>query len=274
MYFIEPEYEASTVIGPAQTDAFTENTSPNYILREDTDYRRLTEENLDEAVINTDTSKYMEMVQSSWVLEETIKKLDLECSPEQLKSMIRTEQKDEKDPNLTIIVSYNDRVMAAKIANTLVQQLQIHIRNLQAEQIDGAYRIIGKQQEIAQAELDQALKDLQTYKLEKAQQSPADSAEEISSQVEEKRLDNAVRRGNDTIDLLNAKMLGLKISRSFVESEDSIIVLSPAVAPESPVKPNKKLNVAIAAVLGLLCSIFGVFLAEYLRQDPLDNETY
>ena len=77
----------------------------------------------------------------------------------------------------------------------------------------------------------------------------------------------------DTIDLLNAKMLGLK-SAALCGIEDSIVVLSPAVAPESPVKPNKKLNVAIAAVLGLLCSIFGVFLAEYLRQDPLDNETY
>lgn len=274
MYFIEPEYEASTVIGPLQNDALTNRTSSNYILREDTDYRRLTEDNIDEAFFNADVSKYMEMIQSSWVLEETIKKLDLDCSPEQLKGMIRTEQKDEKDPNLTIVVSYNDRVMAAKIANTLVQELQIHVRNLQAEQIDGAYRIMKKQQQIAQAELDQALKDLQTFRFEKAQQPPANSSEEISSQVEEKRLDNAVRRGNDTIDLLNAKMLGFKISRSFVESEDSIVVLSPAVAPESPVKPNKKLNVAIAAVLGLLCSIFGVFLAEYLRQDPLDNETY
>ena len=85
MYFIEPEYEASTVIGPLQNDALTNRTSSNYILREDTDYRRLTEDNIDEAFFNADVSKYMEMIQSSCFLEETNKKLYLECSTEQLK---------------------------------------------------------------------------------------------------------------------------------------------------------------------------------------------
>ncbi|MGE7689337.1 YveK family protein [Lysinibacillus sp. NPDC097214] len=47
---------------------------------------------------------------------------------------------------------------------------------------------------------------------------------------------------------------------------DNVNVLSPALLPEdpSPVKPNKMLNIAIAAVLGLMVGVGLAFLLEYL----------
>ncbi|HZK43157.1 MAG TPA: GNVR domain-containing protein, partial [Syntrophomonadaceae bacterium] len=84
--------------------------------------------------------------------------------------------------------------------------------------------------------------------------------------IEEKKLQNEINRREDLIDLLNTKMLEIKITQAFMESEDNIIVLSQAYVPDNPVQPNKKLNIAIAGILGLMLSIFGVFLAEYLRE--------
>ena len=39
----------------------------------------------------------------------------------------------------------------------------------------------------------------------------------------------------------------------------------PAVEPKKPVAPKKKLNIAIAGVLGLMVGVFGAFLVEYFE---------
>ena len=45
---------------------------------------------------------------------------------------------------------------------------------------------------------------------------------------------------------------------------DNVQVLDDAVVPETPIKPRPALNIAIAGVLGMMVSIFVVFLLEYL----------
>ena len=49
-------------------------------------------------------------------------------------------------------------------------------------------------------------------------------------------------------------------------SVDNVNILSPAVLAEnpSPVKPNKMLNIAIGAVVGLMIGVGLAFLLEYL----------
>ncbi|KXS48090.1 MAG: lipopolysaccharide biosynthesis protein, partial [Halanaerobium sp. T82-1] len=37
--------------------------------------------------------------------------------------------------------------------------------------------------------------------------------------------------------------------------------------PEDPVSPNTKLNVAIAAVLGLMLAVFIVFFKEFMKEE-------
>jgi capsular polysaccharide biosynthesis protein len=54
----------------------------------------------------------------------------------------------------------------------------------------------------------------------------------------------------------------LELMKEFMFS--SVVVISPANVPTSPIKPNKQLNVAIAFVLGLMFSILLAFLLEYL----------
>jgi capsular polysaccharide biosynthesis protein len=50
------------------------------------------------------------------------------------------------------------------------------------------------------------------------------------------------------------------------------VVLTPAVEPLAPVKPNKRMNVAIAFMLGLCLSTLLAFGLEYLKNNPIKLE--
>ncbi len=49
-----------------------------------------------------------------------------------------------------------------------------------------------------------------------------------------------------------------------IKKVDSVSIVDKAVTPEQPVKPNKKLNILIAFVVGLMASVGLVFMLEYL----------
>jgi len=49
-----------------------------------------------------------------------------------------------------------------------------------------------------------------------------------------------------------------------IKKVDSVSIVDTAVTPTHPVKPNKKLNVLIAFVVGLMASVGLVFLLEYM----------
>lgn len=58
---------------------------------------------------------------------------------------------------------------------------------------------------------------------------------------------------------------------------DYVQVLDDAIEPKLPIKPKPKLNMAIAGLLGMMVSIFVVFLLEYLDntiKTPEDTERY
>jgi len=43
-------------------------------------------------------------------------------------------------------------------------------------------------------------------------------------------------------------------------------VIDPAIEPNAPIKPNKKLNILIAGVLGLFIGIFVAFFLEFWQK--------
>jgi capsular polysaccharide biosynthesis protein len=62
-----------------------------------------------------------------------------------------------------------------------------------------------------------------------------------------------------------------------ITKADSVEVLDYAVVPNDPIKPNKMMNVAIAAVLGMMIGLFLTFLLEYMNnkiKTPNDIEKY
>lgn len=99
----------------------------------------------------------------------------------------------------------------------------------------------------------------------------------LQSELETLQADLAVRQHEDIIiqekvkfaqDTYNAfleKYEETRIARSSAIGDSSIIVISPAVEPLKPVAPNKKLNVAIAGVLGIMLGVFVAFFREYWK---------
>lgn len=50
-----------------------------------------------------------------------------------------------------------------------------------------------------------------------------------------------------------------------VVKASGVEVIDKAIVPEDPIKPNKKMNIAIAMVLGVMVSVFFIFLKEALN---------
>ena len=62
-----------------------------------------------------------------------------------------------------------------------------------------------------------------------------------------------------------------------ITKANDIQVIDKAILPQNPIKPNKMMNVAIAAVLGMMIGLFIVFLLEYLDnklKTPQDIEKH
>jgi uncharacterized protein involved in exopolysaccharide biosynthesis len=82
-------------------------------------------------------------------------------------------------------------------------------------------------------------------------------------------LDSEVKRNEGMVNSLRSKILELEMYKSLNSAENQVVVLSPAVVPEQPESSNRKLNVAIAGVLSLMLSVFGVFVVEHMRQEDI-----
>jgi len=63
-----------------------------------------------------------------------------------------------------------------------------------------------------------------------------------------------------------ANTMAQEFSKAVIEIKkvDSVSIVDTAVTPDNPVKPNKKLNILIAFVVGLMAAVGIVFLLEYL----------
>lgn len=79
-----------------------------------------------------------------------------------------------------------------------------------------------------------------------------------------KQLQTEVNRLEKTAQLLGDKVTETQIARSIDLGQTSVVVVSPANTPTSPIKPNKQLNIALALVLGLMVFTALAFVLEYL----------
>lgn len=62
-----------------------------------------------------------------------------------------------------------------------------------------------------------------------------------------------------------------------ITKANSVEVIDKAIAPENPIKPNKVMNIAVAAVLGVMIGLFIVFIIEYMDnkiKTPQDIEKH
>jgi capsular polysaccharide biosynthesis protein len=89
-------------------------------------------------------------------------------------------------------------------------------------------------------------------------------AELAGKRLEQDRLQSQVDRLKETFGTLAQKTTETQISKSINLGDTTVTIMSEASIPTSPIKPNKKLNMAIAMVLGLMVFTGLAFLLEYL----------
>jgi succinoglycan biosynthesis transport protein ExoP len=89
-------------------------------------------------------------------------------------------------------------------------------------------------------------------------------AELTEKRVEKEKLQREVERLRQTSETLAQKATETQIAKSIDLGDTIVSVVSAAAVPKNPVKPNKKLNMAIALVLGLMVFSLLAFLLEYL----------
>ena len=119
---------------------------------------------------------------------------------------------------------------------------------------------------ISNLKLDSEYEDL----VEKITVSPVKDTQIISISVQ----DTNPKKARDIANEI-PKVFEKEVKR--ITKANDIQVIDKAILPENPIKPNKMMNVLIAAVLGMMIGLFVVFLIEYLDnklKTPQDIEKH
>jgi uncharacterized protein involved in exopolysaccharide biosynthesis len=278
-FFLKPVYEAKVVVGFSSGSQLTGSGNYSYIINNNpNNSSSKISDNMDELVklAQVDAGKYSQLLTSVVVLQRTIDQLGLADKIDELNKKITIVDAKEKNGVKDISVDAPTPELASNIANTLVNQSILYLDEINNRQMESLRKTLETQLASVNKKLDSSFIKLKENQLKSVPPGSAveQSAAAIKTQIDKNRLENEVQRNEDVANSLNSKILELELFKSLNSAKNLVTVLSPAVVPESPVKPNKKLNVAIAGVLGLMLSIMGVFVLEYLRSEkvPLSKE--
>lgn len=128
-----------------------------------------------------------------------------------------------------------------------------------------------KQRELTESELKRVKADLADVEkninsTKDALTALAGAANGLTADLQRARLLDALSRFQDQREMLLDKKLSLEQSLS---SSQGIEVIEKPAIPTAPVRPRKKLNIAVAGVLGLMVGVFAAFTLDYFRRNPL-----
>lgn len=121
-------------------------------------------------------------------------------------------------------------------------------------------------------ERDAQIKAVRGYMADMERQLNDLQVELTNKKEETETVQRKVDEYQKTYNLLSEKITQTQITKSANLGETSLQVVSPSTLKDSPVKPNKRLNIAIAGVLGILMSVILAFLLELLDNRIRDKE--
>jgi capsular polysaccharide biosynthesis protein len=148
------------------------------------------------------------------------------------------------------------------------------------EEINPAYTSLVQsldQQEVLVAQKSGQLSSLGTVISEIEAEIDELQAELTKKKAEQTKLADKVNSLESTLKLLQEKLTEAQIMKSINLGETTLLIVAPALEPTDPVKPNKKLNIAIAFVLGLMVAVALAFILEHLDntlKEPEDVEKH
>ena len=224
---LQPVYEARTVLLVTQAAEKLQTASPN----RDPDSIITNLARIPVLTINT----YIGQLESDAMMRRVIQRMGLDkegYTPRGLGSKVKvTSGKD--SCLLEVSVANKNPQLAQDIANTLGQEFIASISERNQEVMNRSVIFLQEQMTAVQAELAAA-----------------------ETTVERERL-------QETLNLLSEGIARTQIARSFDLGSTSLDIISPAVGAVK-IKPNKRMNLAMAFLLGLVVSVMLALVLEFL----------
>ncbi len=250
------------------------STMENKLLKDEEEALRLANEQLKQQKLQSRSIEFLS-VQLSKKNEDLAyyqsRLISAEIESDKLhKGLQQSQENLANTPQTVATVSTANGILPVQMQSIEITDGKVVSENLNDAYIEALNQYNDKITELAQTEAEITKTRQKIGELE--QEIRSTEAELINNQIQEKKWQDEVDRRDSTVKVLNAKIAEVKMTEALDLAGNTILTVSPAFAPEHPVKPNKKLNVAIAGVLGLMVAVFGVFLAEYLKNDEEDKQ--
>lgn len=205
---------------------------------------------------------YAQVLKSDQVLSDIVRRLGLQSDPrygpEQLRERIRTEVP--KDTQLiAVTVEDEDPERAVAIAQAACEELRKSIESYLTERLELLVRAVEEQ---ISYQHEVIMKEVVKENWGKF------AGSDMSSVLAYSR----VLRHQDVLVSLEEKKNYLDaVYRSGLV--EKCVTARIGDVPTEPIKPRTTLNVAVAGVLGLMLSVFAVLFYEYMRREPVSEET-
>lgn len=147
---------------------------------------------------------------------------------------------------LQISVESIDAQLTADLANMLAQVFMEENRERQTARFQDALARLQKQ-------IDALEQDIGEYRVR---------LDSVSDSAERSELESQITRLQDSLSRLTTAYQSIQLAE--LQAADLVSIIEPARYPEGPIRPRKAMNALLAAVVGSMVAVGGVFLQEYL----------
>ncbi|MCD4738740.1 MAG: P-loop NTPase, partial [Anaerolineae bacterium] len=147
---------------------------------------------------------------------------------------------------LKISVESTDAQLTADLANMLAQVFMEENQERQTARFQDALARLQKQ-------IDSLEQDIGDYRAR---------LDATSDSTERSELESQITRLQDSLSRLYTAYQSIQLAE--LQAADLVSVIEPARYPQGPIRPRKMMNALLAAVVGGMIAVGGVFLQEYL----------
>ncbi|MDQ7030311.1 MAG: polysaccharide biosynthesis tyrosine autokinase [Ardenticatenia bacterium] len=202
---------------------------------------------------------YAELVRTYPVMERVIQNLGLDLSPAQLAAKVEVSPL-RSTALIEVSVRDTDPQRAANIANEVMQVFILQNQALQASRYAASKESLQRQLAEIQAEMERTRARLDALANASTQESVA----------ERQRLEALLAQYRSSYATLLRSYEDVRLAEA--RSTDNLYVVEAAVPNPSPVAPRTKLNVTVAAAIGIMATMFLAFLKEALDDSVKTGE--
>ncbi|MCT4619041.1 MAG: Wzz/FepE/Etk N-terminal domain-containing protein [Marinisporobacter sp.] len=213
------------------------------------------------------------------VTEYKTKLAEEKVNEQQLRAKISKAQEELQNTpeKVSLKKSLSDDPYMSQVVNEKTNQSSSDLFNvaIEVEERNGNYYSLKNTLSNFKIQLSESLAKQQNLKKEmiKAQTEleklQVDFAEK---QYEERIITRKVNLAQSTYDAFNKKLEEISVAKSSILEDANIVIQTPALEPIKPVSPNKKLNLAISGVLGVMVGVFLAFFREYWKNSAASSK--